>query len=107
MSLSLERNTIRALRGYLEALVAWGVTPPAVVMLSFLGASGWVLADQRSVHFRDAPVPFESDLFTLPEVLVEDFSQDAATVLRPALDILWQAAGRPGSPYYNGDGTHQ
>ncbi len=104
--LSLEQDIIRTLADHLKALPAWGVAPPAVVMLSLVGASGWRLASDPS-PWPDQWVPFEVDLIALPEVLVENFSQDAATVLRPALDVLWQAAGRPQSPYYNDDGTHR
>lgn len=106
-SLSIERGVITTLDDHLKAVRRWGLAAPAVVMLTLLGASGWVLGQPEEFYFLDQLVPFTRDLIVLPEVLVEDYSQEAATVLRPALDVLWQAAGRPQSPYYNDDGTHR
>lgn len=37
--------------------------------------------------------PIDRDVLLLPEVLVPELPADAATLLRPMFDALWQAAG--------------
>lgn len=41
----------------------------------------------------------------LPEVLIEDVDQPLEQILKPAFDMVWQAAGIAGSPYYDTKGN--
>jgi hypothetical protein len=54
--------------------------------------------------FRHTYPPVDRDDLLLPDVMVDEFGQQPATVLRPALDAIWQAAGWRRSFNYNKDG---
>jgi hypothetical protein len=46
----------------------------------------------------------DRDGLLLPDVLVEDFDQAPALILKPLFDAVWQAAGLLGSMNYYSDG---
>ena len=40
----------------------------------------------------------------LPEIVVDDLSTPAEPLLKPTLDLVWNACGVPSSPYFDADG---
>jgi hypothetical protein len=97
-----EKMLLDTLQVDLGILRYLGVESPAIVLLSILGVRGYALGGKRL--FRGGHRIDREDLL-LPDVLVEDLAQTAATILRPAFDTVWQAAGWPESPSYDGKGT--
>lgn len=90
------------------ALRRLGIPPPVVLMISVIGARGFESADEDDEPAIDAghePV-IDRDIVVLPDVVIEDFDRPPDTELKPAFDVLWQAAGRPQCPYFAdaGDG---
>ena len=103
-SVAYEQELIAALGEYLAALRAFGLTPPIVVMLTVIGAKGYSM----SVSFNfwaGGGGQIDRDMVLLPEVVVEDFSADVASVLKPIFDTFWQAAGWGKSLNYDRDGN--
>jgi hypothetical protein len=98
---SVEKTLIRGLRAYLRIMGGLGVTPPLVVLPSLLGIQGCRIV--RQLTLAQAP-PIDRNDLLLPDVLVEDEGADAAQLLRPAFDALWQAAGWRGSQNYDKQG---
>jgi hypothetical protein len=79
------------------------VPPPLVLMISLLGVNGFTLGTNgETLRLHDHPI--DRDALLLPEVLVDDPKANAAAILRPALDALWNAGGWPGSQNYTATG---
>jgi hypothetical protein len=45
--------------------------------------------------------PIDRDSLVVPEILVESFDFDAAQIMKPAFDTVWNAAGFPRSMNYD------
>jgi hypothetical protein len=102
-NVAYEDALLRGLTRYLELQKRLGVEPPAVVMLSLLGVKGYTMYVSAERRFGGGH-PIDRDALLLPEALVEDLDTDAATVLRPVFDSLWNAAGWPGSINFDAEG---
>lgn len=100
---SLCRN---ALEMSLKMGSAWGYTGPAVISLALLDANGHQLAiNQNSFQPLSRRVPDRAFL-VVPEQWVEDIqTADVDSVLRPMLDMLWQAFGQERCLDYAADGA--
>jgi hypothetical protein len=98
----VEQVLVASLKEYVSILTALDVMPPVVVMPSVLGVRRCFI---KSGRFGDVNNPIDRDDLFLPDVLVEDFNEDAAKILRPAFDALWQAGGWRRSLNYKDDGT--
>jgi hypothetical protein len=55
-----------------------------------------------SRHWFNVGHPIDRDVLEAPLIPIEH--ADAATTLRPSFDFTWQAAGWPGSQYYDNNG---
>ena len=75
-----------------------GVSPPVVVMLSFVGVS-FSVDQRRGAAFDRDP------LLVPPEAVIQSFEQDVPSSLRPLLDATWNAADWPGSPNFDSSGN--
>lgn len=56
-------------------------------------------------RYIDRPAPFDREDILLLERLLETFEIDAAAVLRPTFDAVWNAGGWPRSVYYDEHGN--
>jgi hypothetical protein len=98
-----ERYLIDGLEGFLKLQQELELQPPLFVLLALIGVKGRRLTTEHGrVWMR--PHAIDHDLLVLPDVLVEDYAQSAAAVLRPIFDAVWQSAGWPCSPNYNNNG---
>ena len=88
----IEKELIRALPPFTEALVNKEVEPPFFVFLSFLKARCYQLATSEGFLSR-SDVLNDRDSLILPEVEIEQVGFDPAAVLRPLFDMLWNAFG--------------
>ena len=59
----------------------------------------------HSEHFRALDVKIDRDVLMVPEVVVDDLTTPAAAMVRPALDMLWNAGGFARSPHYDEQGS--
>jgi len=102
-SLAIEQTLIEALERYLHVMKLMSLSPPYIVGLSLLDVRGLRMGvNQR--HFEEEH-DIDRDDLVVPETLIEDDSLPAATILKPALDAIWQATGWPGSLNYDQDGV--
>lgn len=88
-----------------EAVAMWcalGIGGPACVLVTLTGLKDvpFMLPANGGYVTRS----FSSDTFYLPDVVIDDFERDPRPLLRHALDVLWQAAGDSGCPYFSADG---
>lgn len=103
-SIAFEKNIISATARFLELQASLGVPPPVFVMISLLGVKGYKMATTDGYQLARAS-PIDRDVLLLPEIIVEQFDQEASSLLRPAFDAVWQAAGFLRSAYYDADGN--
>jgi hypothetical protein len=100
-SVDFEKRIIDCVDRCLGALRDIGAQAPVFILVSLLGVSGYSMGVEPSRWFvRERRSIRQADLL-LPDVVAEAFDDDPATVLRPALDAVWQATGFPGSIYYD------
>ncbi|HEV2757176.1 MAG TPA: hypothetical protein VG318_15530 [Actinomycetota bacterium] len=105
-SVNFEKQLIEALPRCLSIQKELGLDPPFVLMLSLLGVSGYAFAiDQRQGLYEEGGrIP--QDRLLVRELPIETFHIDAAAVLKPLFDQIWNAAGWSGSlNYVNGEWT--
>src|SRR5262249_1818107 len=101
----VETTLIETLKNYLDRLRELELEPPYSVMVSIVGARGYILdVDLEDAILGDIETPIDRDVVTLPDCLVQSSDDQADVVLRPALDALWQAAGRGGCSNYDKQG---
>ena len=79
-----------------------GIGEPACVLVTLAGLENVPLMLPANGGYVTRP--FLSDTFHLPAVVIDDFESDPRLPLRHALDVLWQAAGDSGCPYFSADG---
>ncbi len=104
-SVAFERYLLEALPGHLALQEKLGVDPPVLVMLSLIGVGGYRMTVSPSAF--DEGEPIDRDDLVFPEILLEEYETDprsVASLLRPALDAVWNACGYPRSPNYDPDG---
>lgn len=100
----LERDLILMLSAFISIYQSTGVEPPIVVFLSMLGFKGYNMAHKFSFGVNDV-FPIDRENLILPEMLVESFSEQAHTILRPLLDAVWNASSWDRSPNYDEGGN--
>ena len=111
--LSYEADMIKTLGVLLSHQQKLGVSPPILVSATIIGAAEYAIEPiQESSR---VPGPFYKredhqlgkDLLILPELLIESYDVDSATVLRPIFDAVWQASGYAECPNYDEEGKRR
>jgi len=97
----LETIMISHLKNYLKVQQDLGLVPPIVLLLELIGVRGFSVGHGA---FQDTKDPIDRDTLLLPDVLVENFSDEPTEILRPVFDGIWQAAGWPRCMNYNEKG---
>lgn len=104
-SLAFEKEIIACVGRCLGTLRVLGAQPPIFILVSLLGVSGYFMGVDSSRWFVRERQCIRQDELLLPDVVAEAFDDDPATILRAALDSVWQATGFPGSIYYDETGN--
>jgi Putative DNA-binding domain len=99
-----EKNIISALRSYFAALDELGIASPAYLFLSLLGVRDWTLGVNASWFRNVENNRAERDNILLPEIAVEQWTDDPEIIMRPAFDMVWNVFGFAQSFNYNDAG---
>jgi hypothetical protein len=99
--IAFEQKILDGLRRYLSLQRKLGLSPPIVVMLSLTGVKGFTMAVGSSSSSVFETYPVDRDILLLPDVLLVDYAEDIGSMMRPAFDAVWNAAGWPGSLNYD------
>jgi Putative DNA-binding domain len=106
---AIERILVDGIGRYTSVQRDIGASLPVVVLVTLTGVRGLRLATENPAEQyadlrADAP-RIDRDTLLLPDVLLDDWESDVATLLRPVCDAFWQSAGRSRSPSYDEDGN--
>ena len=88
-----EEKLISALAKYLRVEKGFVIDPPIFVMLSMVGIKGYELAVARERFNNFQGYPIDRDVLLLPDFIIDNYEVEPASLLRPAFDAIWQAAG--------------
>ncbi|WP_176256714.1 AlbA family DNA-binding domain-containing protein [Derxia lacustris] len=103
-SLSYEEQLITLLGAFRAELIHLSIEPELSVMLSILGADDAQLGVEATYDFlEDHQTFFDRRALLLPDVLAQS-GVVPEQALKPVFDLVWQAAGFPGSRNYNAAG---
>lgn len=87
-----ERELTRMLPDYLSVLEQLDIIPPVYLFLSFLGMQGCILG-LREEWMATEPPACDREHLLLPEVVIDRYDLEPASILRPTLDVVWNAFG--------------
>lgn len=99
-----ERYTIQNASQAVKFLKEFEIQPPILLIPSIISINKGVLITGNSDFGRSKPYSFNAEHVLLPDVTLNEFSQDLTTVLRPTFDALWQAGGFARSNNYDTNG---
>jgi hypothetical protein len=102
-STAFEEQTGLLVGEALKCQQASGVVPPVYVCLSLLNVRGYYFATREQnalIHLLERPIIDSSELL-IPEITAASFDVDPYSLLRPAFDLVWSAAGFPRSQNYD------
>lgn len=102
---SIETSVIEQLPRYLEVQRALEVPTPIWILTALTGVSDHIMFADLSPRLGRRFQPIDRSVCRLAEVLMEEYGQSISTLLRPAFDSMWQAAGWQGSINYDPQGV--
>jgi hypothetical protein len=100
-----ERELLQSLRRFLDLQRSLGAEPPVFVLLSLVRVKDYSVDVPRGEDAEEESHPIDRDELIIPECVVESFDADAASVLKPAFDVLWNSAGFPASKNFDRQGN--
>lgn len=101
---AFEKEIIQCGEGLLRFLRDLEIDPPYAVMASFLGVRGYGMF-AGPMRWHEQAHPIERDQLFVEEVVLNDFEDDFARVMRPVFDQVWNACGWPRSINYDQAGN--
>jgi hypothetical protein len=102
-SVAFERGILDHIRGGKQLFQSSDIQPPVVILVTLLGMKGWRMGGE-SWRFGGQGGTFDRDPLLIPEITLQTFSGDAEVEAQPLLDMIWNAAGWPGSNNYDSKG---
>lgn len=97
----IEEKIIACIENHLNVLKNLKVVTPIVIFISLLNVIGAVVLQddiRRPEHASRDRSGFKYDSIQLPEIIIEDFSQDILSLVKLPFDTLWNASGWSCSP---------
>jgi hypothetical protein len=89
----IETWVVEAISRFLASFRSLETPPPIVAMVSLLKVGGTRLALPREMFMYHDTVPIDRQIVRLPDVVIEEFDVDVASIFRPSFDALWNAGG--------------
>lgn len=102
----IEGVVISALNGICAEYKVRCVPYPCVVLISLVGVRG--LSVPQSGWSGEMSYPYRADRIVLPELTIEAGAEgnEAALLLKPLFDLMWNAFGKHGSPNFDKQGVY-
>ena len=97
-----EKELLNSYSAGVDALKKLVIDPPLIVLVTLANAKGYRLGIGSIAHpFTSEPIPFDRDVMLIPDVQVESLDRRDIDVLRPILDIIWNAGGYERSLHFD------
>ncbi|MHB8880427.1 MAG: AlbA family DNA-binding domain-containing protein [Thermodesulfovibrionales bacterium] len=103
-SVSFEKEVIEAVTTASVTLKSMEVPTPLIVFLTLVKAKGYSMGVGNIYNLDGGGHPIDRDVLVLPELVIENYDDDAGKVLKPVFDAIWNACGHSGSRNYNDKG---
>ncbi len=100
----LENIILLFVEDNVQLLKKLGLDPPISIFTTLAGTRGYSRLIPKGEFTDDTTPAVNKDMIFLPSVLIDDFSYEAQTILRPAFDALANAVGLPRSRSYDKNG---
>ena len=100
-----EEEIIKTLADIKELYRLLSFAPQFLLLLSVLGVKGYMMATDR--YWNNSRRIIDRADLILPEMIIEEADFDAATVLQPVFDMIWNAAGYEKSENYDENGKRR
>jgi hypothetical protein len=98
----LLKHVTRCCRVYLSM----GVPPPIGIAVSLTGVRGYRMASDFTMDVMEHPgAPIDEDDVILPESIIENLTDSIPKLMKPTIDLLWNAAGHIDSPDFDAEGN--
>ena len=105
-SLAYEEAVVTYLPQCFQIMRKLGCSPPVLVGISLIGVRGLKLAVDVMVELSmGGTKSIDRDVLMLPEIVVEDLSTPIGPLVKPTLDLVWNACGYSASPYFDAAGN--
>ena len=101
--LAVEGELLRYLQKSLAIQKDLGVNPPIVVALTLTETRGLVMANDMYSFDRGNQITEEN--LILPETVVESFDESPGMILKPLVDLIWNACGYAKSKNFDDQGN--
>ncbi len=107
----VENQTNHVLNAFLAFQEQLGFLPPVAVMLSLLNVRDYIVTPGGNRNFafmarhNHELTPIDRSELVFPEILVDNHDADLFKVMRPILDMVWNACGILASPNYDAAGN--
>jgi hypothetical protein len=103
-----EAELIASLKKYIQVMSALRIDPPVILFLTLVNVKGYFMAEPPALWN-----PFygshsiDRDILMLPDVMIENYADEADHILRSCFDAIWNACGMRGSIFYDSNGRWQ
>jgi hypothetical protein len=95
-------NTTNGFKKLLTSQLELGINLPIWCFLSLTKTKG--AKANLSSPFEENLHSVDHDVLDLPEIAINEIPENPMTLLRPTLDLVWNACGIKSSPYFGNDG---
>ena len=100
-SVAYEEALIKSLTDYLSLSKSLNIELPIFIFLDLLKVKGYSMGINTWRYNIDEIHTIDRDILLLPEIIVENYDDEVAKVLKPCFDAIWNACGFQGSFNYN------
>lgn len=97
-----EINLIKILGKYIKLFSELSITPPIFLFLSLLQVKGYKIG--RSDRYSNEGHLIDRELLLLPEIIIDNYDDEAKNILKPLFNLIWNACGYPRSLNFNEKG---
>lgn len=99
---AVDLAVVRAVGRGFKFLLRMGIGPPLAVYLTLANVKGYAMyADQSFTPYDRETRKIDRPVVEATEIFVDDLDSDSARLVKPALDIFWEASGNQRSLSYD------
>ncbi len=100
-----ENIIVKFCERYLKIMPELGLSVPIIIMGTLIGVKECTLHIKQMGVWPEETHPIDRDIVLLPDVILQEVTENIPKVLRPKFDALWNAGGFDGSRSYDNEGN--